>query len=229
MQTAGYNERISFHVAASGMPWNGISGGTNVGGGVWHHVAGVYDCSMAYLYIDGVEDAQLAASGPIGINSDEVIIGGSFPSLPSGYRQWEGMMDDVRVYNRPLSAEDVSRLAALKEPADAVEPTAAWQWSQENIGAEWSTVAIDITPFCKEATQYRIEFQKTGGKDDLEIRSVTAVFGGRRIEEYVERVGTGNTFVVTVPGLGIPLKLEAVVRGKGGRESSGRVFVSRAE
>jgi hypothetical protein len=113
MQTAGYNERMNFHVAASGMPWNGISGSINVGGGVWHHVAGVYDGSMAYLYIDGVEDAQLAASGPIGINSDEVIIGGSFPSLPSGYRQWEGMMDDVRVYDRALSQEEISDLAGV--------------------------------------------------------------------------------------------------------------------
>ena len=88
-------------------------------------------------------------------------------------------------------------------------------------------IEIDITHFCKEAAQYRVEFQKTGGRDDLEIRSMVALFDGQRVEEYVQRDAGGNTFHVNVPGLGIPLKLEAVVRSEAGPDSHGQVSVSQ--
>jgi len=214
----------------------GLSGGglwpfeseSAVSAGQWSHVAVARSGDAFTLYHNGKAIARKKAAAPIRHrNGISLKLGAVFD--PSGTRLnvFDGLIDDVRIYNRPLSADDVKRLAVLKEPAETVKPVAAWKWSPETIGTEWSTILIDITPFCKEATQYRVEFQKTGGKGELEVRSLTAVFGGRRIQEYVERDGTGNAFIVTVPGLGIPLKLEAVVRGKKGGDHHGRVLVTR--
>jgi len=111
LQTAGYNDKISFFVAASGVPWNGVTGSTNIGNGLWHHVAGVYDGTAAYVYIDGVEDGKQAASGPIGINNWDVRIGGNSESTT--WRHWEGMIDDVRIYDRALSPAEIADLAGV--------------------------------------------------------------------------------------------------------------------
>lgn len=201
---------------------------TSVPVGEWSHVAVTRSGDTFTLYCDGKAIAQKNAVAPIRHrNTTGVKLGAVFDPAGTPMTVFDGLIDEVRIYNRPLSAKDVSRLAALKEPAEAVKAAVAWQWSPETVGTQWSMVEIDITPFCKEATLYRVEFQKTAGKDALEVRSVTAVFGGRRIEEYVERDGTGNTFHVTVPGLGIPLKLQAVVRRKNGSDHRGQVIVSK--
>jgi hypothetical protein len=193
----------------------------------WSHVAVTRSGDTFTIYHNGKAVGRKKPAGAIRHrNTISVKLGTVFDPRGTRLNVFDGLIDDVRVYNRALTAADISRLAALKEPSDMVESAPAWQWSPENIDTEWSTVEIDITPFCKEATEYRVEFRKTGGRDDLEIRSLVAVFGGRRIEEYVQREGTGNTFHVNVPGLGIPLKLEAIVRGKDGRDTHGRVLVT---
>ena len=73
----------------------------------WHHVVAVKHTatSKKYLYING----SLSASGgsgyaPTGSNTAPVEISG-----PSG-RAFDGKIDDVRVYNRVLSADDVTAL-----------------------------------------------------------------------------------------------------------------------
>ncbi|UCC21658.1 MAG: LamG domain-containing protein, partial [Planctomycetota bacterium] len=81
-----------------------IAGSINVDDGAWHHVAGVYDGSRIYLYIDGVEDVSEAATGSIDLNNYKVFIGENGQATG---RTWNGYIDDVRVYHRALSAPDI--------------------------------------------------------------------------------------------------------------------------
>lgn len=81
-----------------------ISGNINVDDGAWHHVAGVYDGSRIYLYIDGVEDASEPATGSIDLNNYKVFIGENGQATG---RTWNGYIDDVRVYHRALTAPDI--------------------------------------------------------------------------------------------------------------------------
>ncbi len=73
----------------------------------WHHVAGVYDKEKIYLYIDGSLDASAAAPGTIRVNEAPVYIGEN-SQMPN--RFWNGMIDDVRIYNYALSAEEISEI-----------------------------------------------------------------------------------------------------------------------
>lgn len=78
------------------LSWN--AGGTALKG--WHHYAIVYNNKRPSLYVDGVFKRQ-------GLQSAKTTI---FPSLPfvkeSGFAMY-GQMDEVRVWNRPLTSTDI--------------------------------------------------------------------------------------------------------------------------
>jgi hypothetical protein len=90
-----------------GTAWGQIFGKTNVNDGHWHHVAGVYDQEKIYLYIDGSQDASAEAPGKIRVNDEPVYIGEN-SQMPN--RFWNGMIDDVRIYNYALSSEEISEI-----------------------------------------------------------------------------------------------------------------------
>jgi hypothetical protein len=89
-----------------------IAGSTSVDDGQWHHVAGVYDGSGLYLYIDGFLDAWDEATGFIKDSSYEVYIG---ENAEATGRRWDGLIDDARVYSRGLSQAEILSLAGLSE------------------------------------------------------------------------------------------------------------------
>ena len=71
--------------------------------GAWTHIALTYDGSMLRLYVNGVQAATLAASGTIQASSSPLWIGGNQP-----YGEYfNGLIDDVRVYNRALSDAEI--------------------------------------------------------------------------------------------------------------------------
>ncbi|HYQ65199.1 glycoside hydrolase family 2 TIM barrel-domain containing protein [Actinophytocola sp.] len=80
--------------------------------GNWHRVSGTYDGSMLRLYIDGREVGNLAFSGRIDSSSADVEIGRDFETSwndPSSIgRMAHGVVDDVRIYDRALTAAELS-------------------------------------------------------------------------------------------------------------------------
>ncbi len=76
-------------------------GSTIIADGTWHHVAGVYDGTDIVLYVDGLEDARLAiGSQTLATTAVLELGGGSFA----------GTLDAVRVYDRALTATEISDL-----------------------------------------------------------------------------------------------------------------------
>ena len=73
----------------------------------WNHISATYDSSanLFSIYINGVLDtsAAVAGSAPTA-NSDSLFIGISGNSTP-----FNGQLDEVRLWNRELSADEVSR------------------------------------------------------------------------------------------------------------------------
>ena len=93
-----------------------LFGSKNVNDGLWHHVAGVYDGSRIYLYVDGVLDKDQAAIGSISTNSASVYIGEN--SEQSG-RYFDGIIDSVKVYKKGLSSVEILSLYTGGSPAGA--------------------------------------------------------------------------------------------------------------
>ena len=88
---------------------NTVTGNTAVDDGQWHHVAGVYNGSTMYLYLDGEVDNSKSLSGAITTNAYNVYIGKS-DEHPNSW--WNGLIDDVRIYDRALSEEEIQELAS---------------------------------------------------------------------------------------------------------------------
>ncbi len=110
-----------------------LHGDVNVNDGEWHHIAGVYDGSKYYLYVDGDLDASKDTSGTMSISSYPVFIGAN--AQQSG-REFDGLIDDVRIYKRALMDTEilgvmagggaVYPLASGPTPADGVYHEDTW-------------------------------------------------------------------------------------------------------
>lgn len=84
-----------------------VNGNTNVNNGQWHFVAGVYDGTKIYLYIDNYQPVSQTASGKMATNNCKVNIGRQEDI--SGRNFW-GSIDEVKIFRRALSAFEIQQL-----------------------------------------------------------------------------------------------------------------------
>jgi hypothetical protein len=84
--------------------------------GTWHHVAVLRSGSTTRLYLDGSAfgaeiaiDPDLLQIDPGGMifGQDQDTLGGDFEANSA----WAGAMDNLRIYNRALSADEIKRVA----------------------------------------------------------------------------------------------------------------------
>jgi hypothetical protein len=90
------------------------AGGTVLQQGVWYHVAGVYSKGQ-YIrtYVYGNLDRELLTTVLLGSSTGSFKLGRD-PGSAAYY--WLGAMDDVEVYNRALSPEEILWLAGQTTP-----------------------------------------------------------------------------------------------------------------
>jgi FtsP/CotA-like multicopper oxidase with cupredoxin domain len=71
--------------------------------GEWHYVAATYDGTALRLFVDGVEVSATPLSGNIATTARPLFIGGN-----EFWGEWfGGVIDELRVYNRALTAEEI--------------------------------------------------------------------------------------------------------------------------
>jgi len=99
--------------AVGGTSGNYIYGVTPVDDEQWHHVGAVYDGATFKIYVDGDLDASEESTGQIAVSSYNVYIGEN--SQATG-RFWNGLIDDVVIYNRALTAGEVLYLTGVRAP-----------------------------------------------------------------------------------------------------------------
>jgi hypothetical protein len=89
---------------------------TAVGYDEWHHIAGVYDGASINVYLDGELDGSAPTTEPIGVNDKNVFIGDNPDAIG---RYWDGLVDEVKIFGRALSNDEVRHLAGYRSvPAD---------------------------------------------------------------------------------------------------------------
>jgi len=101
--------------------WVGYTGGDsrNIKDGQWHHVALVQQQGSQKYYVDGNE----VASGRLEVGPTPagamLMLGYTSPNFPGGGgNQFEGQMDDIRVFIKALSRDDVAKLAGENPPEE---------------------------------------------------------------------------------------------------------------
>jgi hypothetical protein len=89
--------------------------------GTWHHLVGVYDGVEVALYVNGVDQMRVAFSGPLEQRTGALYFcqGGSGTAPP--VYQYHGAIDEVAIWNRALSADEVRALHARGAAAIGVQ------------------------------------------------------------------------------------------------------------
>jgi hypothetical protein len=134
----------TFGVGQAGAQYNATKAGLAVGS--WYHLVGVYDGSNVRIYVNGQEGTPHAKSGLILDNVGNVDIGWAL----------NGAIDDVRIYNKALTASEVRRLYNVGGTTDTSPPAPPpnltanavsssqinllWNASADNVGVAGYTV-----------------------------------------------------------------------------------------
>lgn len=97
------NEHFEFAIrTTSGNRW--VVSETSPVADQWYHLAGVYDGSWLHIYVDGVLENSANWSGTILASNSPLEIG---RRAVAHDRYFEGMIDDVRIYDRALSGSEI--------------------------------------------------------------------------------------------------------------------------
>ena len=112
----GDNWRIHRRSGEEGMAYTGGTDGdtptgTAINDGAWHHLVAITDADVAEfgsaIYIDGQLDGQLAGPQVLTANGQRMRIAEN-PDATS--REWEGEIDDLAIWNRVLTPQEIGDL-----------------------------------------------------------------------------------------------------------------------
>ncbi|MFX1411599.1 MAG: LamG-like jellyroll fold domain-containing protein, partial [Promethearchaeota archaeon] len=93
----------------------------SLGDDQWHHVVGAYDGSTVRLYVDGNLETSAPPPGTLPTNADDLWIGGR-ADCPQYGSCFNGLIDEVRLYNRALTAAEVQALYDAENSAASPAP-----------------------------------------------------------------------------------------------------------
>ncbi|MEM7626058.1 MAG: cadherin-like domain-containing protein [Planctomycetota bacterium] len=133
------SDYFSFYVNSGQVYWGIWAGGAaqvransavTINDGAWHHLAVTVDAGGNRLFIDGVELTGAAVTHSAGSAANTIFLDdlaghddfqiGAYAG-PGG--EFNGLIDDVRIYDRALSASDVSELATRSTTPQTVTVT----------------------------------------------------------------------------------------------------------
>jgi hypothetical protein len=147
----GSNYRIARRAATGTIAYaGGVGEGADdipaVNDGQWHHFVAISDATTnkfgTALYVDGILHGIMADKPVLTANDKHLFIGENPEALS---RQFKGQLDDIAIWNRVLSADEVAVLynggtgtaiSTLPQPAAAVKATIAR--SGANVTISWS-------------------------------------------------------------------------------------------
>jgi chitodextrinase len=114
----------------------------------WTYIAAVYSGSTLSMFVNGSQVAQSTVSGSVTETSGALRLGGD-----TIWNEWfQGKIDDLRVYNRPLSASEVSSDMSTPVPLPGVAPPAptglkASAATQTSVSLSWTSSGVTAASY----------------------------------------------------------------------------------
>ncbi|MCU0856813.1 MAG: S8 family serine peptidase, partial [Pontiellaceae bacterium] len=114
------NEDFSLQLTPDGMASVVIGNGTSqkvlnsssVVTGEWHHIAATFNQPDLKIYVDGQLEGTTTYNLPLQHNSEAAVLIGCRDHTYNPLSNFlDGLMDDIRIYNRALTAEEIALLA----------------------------------------------------------------------------------------------------------------------
>jgi hypothetical protein len=104
----GYYLFVGTEVVGFGVPRGPGGFGIDISPSEWHHIAGTYDGVTMIIYLDGVEVGNVLVATPFTQSNAMLMIGRCYPG--GGGYMFNGIMDELRIYNRALAASEIEEL-----------------------------------------------------------------------------------------------------------------------
>jgi nitroreductase len=150
--------------------------------GSWYHIVVVYNGSQIILYVNGAPSGTTPYTGDIYSSTSDVVIGNSI----RWSNLFNGVIDDVRIYNAALSQEDVQLLYGSYPSFPTPTPTAVPTPTPPPIALPaptWSNASLED---CIAKRMSVKEFNSSDVSDQLLSNVLWAAYGhtasGRTIE-----------------------------------------------
>ena len=89
------------------LPGANIIGATTMSAGAWHHITMVRNGNNGYVYLNGTQDGTASGLSALNATSNIVL---EIGAQGKGVGPFGGSIDEVRIYNRALSAAEVANL-----------------------------------------------------------------------------------------------------------------------
>ena len=110
----------------NGNTWpTAISAEVNTKDAAWHHVLGQYTGAKLRVYVDGGHQREEVASGPITYNTGRSFYIGKHGNFGTQHN-FNGTIDQVRVYNRALNPQEIAALFAEGPPETDTFKVLTW-------------------------------------------------------------------------------------------------------
>jgi hypothetical protein len=160
-----------YRLALGGTLSNYLDSGRTPLVGQWQHVAATYDGTTARIYIDGTQTASSTFTGNIGSSNTWRI--GAYGAPAGGF--FDGNIDNVRVYDRALTAAEiqtdmVTTIEPDRTPPTVTSLTPASGAGQVSVGA---SVTAKFSPSMQALTINATSFKLTDAANNLVPASVS--------------------------------------------------------
>ena len=160
----------------SGGPAPVLITGTSIVGTDWHHIVVTFGSGGSRLYVDGIAEGS---AGGAGMNNN--------PGVPLSIGAWAfdgsgfstASIDDVAIWNQPLSAAQVAELASqTKTPLDFATPESAIYFAGDGRVAGYDEFRQTGIPLGPTTHYFRHAFQFAGDPATAVLQLDTAVDDG---------------------------------------------------
>ncbi len=136
LKEANTNGNVEFNIYSGGWHTATLTGRTASNNNTWYHLAGTFDGTNIKIYLNGTLSATTAFTGPIATSATNVNIGRDADS--GGRRYYRGRIDDVRIFNRALTADEIQTLLVSTQAGSPVPGNGATDIARDGQALSWT-------------------------------------------------------------------------------------------
>jgi len=170
MSILSKDENYEFHLNPSGTInwwWQTTAGATNefnsttaLPAGQWSHVLIRYTPGDQRIYINGTLAGQASFSGTPLANGDPLQLGADQGAVG---RNFNGELDELRIYNSALSTTQISALVAERHPCSLTLQCFNDNFDDDSLGDDWAVASRGATSFTPTVSSKRMRLTSNQG------------------------------------------------------------------
>lgn len=209
LQHSNTNSKFQWQVQTTSSRKN-VQSTTTPASGIWYYIAGVYDdtdpSNSMKIYVNGVlEGSDNNLSGNISAYSSFLRL--NIGRLPSGYRLFAGEMDEIRIYKRALSQDEIRKQMIAPLTIDTTSLVSYWCFNQSNgilindygfqqTHGKFYSALVDVHDTTSVPYYTLWDNDKTWITNQWAGKKITTIAGNGAGE--INRISTNTLFILTL-------------------------------